>query len=111
MEKAKLDQETKDKLTVSDWMYGLFGFVLIFGLPSYCLWGIAPDWAKYSAVYAVKYHANFSDVHVEKQPNDCDWMHAPIGDKDCHYSQHAYPLRNDSGHVMSVQVGWDKIQD
>ena len=113
METDKPEQEAKEKLTLSEWMSGLlavalilFGYVQIFGL----LWSLMPDGAKYSAVYAVEYDVNYSDVHVEMRPRNCDWIHAPIGDKACHYSQHAYPLRNDSEHVMSVQVGWDKIQ-
>ena len=37
--------------------------------------------------YSLRYGAAFANVQVDKKPHDCDFFHAPIGDKDCHYDK------------------------
>jgi hypothetical protein len=37
--------------------------------------------------YALAYDAATKDVFVAPQPSDCDFLHAPIGSKDCHYEK------------------------
>jgi hypothetical protein len=61
-------------------------------------WGLVISafliWAIYSigssvwnskARFAFRYGANFSDINKENKPHDCDWLKAPIGDKECHF--------------------------
>lgn len=35
--------------------------------------------------YALQYRVPPSRVIKSRQPHDCDWLHAPLGDKNCHY--------------------------
>jgi len=43
---------------------------------------VPDDWPlKYALLNSVPY----SQVKIDRKPKDCDWGHAPIGDKDCHY--------------------------
>ena len=44
------------------------------------------------AVVAQTFYAFVNDtseenVHVAPRPTDCDWGHAPLGDKGCHYEK------------------------
>lgn len=38
--------------------------------------------------YSVQYGVGFDDVRTDAKPNDCDFMHAPLGDKGCSYKAH-----------------------
>jgi hypothetical protein len=42
-------------------------------------------WPTYRDSYS--YNVSFLNVIVEDEPKDCDFLHAPIGDKDCHYNR------------------------
>jgi len=35
--------------------------------------------------YASKYGISQDKITKARKPHDCDWMKAPIGDKDCHF--------------------------
>ncbi len=37
--------------------------------------------------YALRYDTDSSHVHVAPKPTDCDFLHAPIGLKSCHYEK------------------------
>jgi hypothetical protein len=36
-------------------------------------------------LFSLKYSVPPASVHVDPRPNDCDFTHAPLGDKGCHY--------------------------
>src|SRR5208282_5829098 len=42
-------------------------------------------WPTYRDSYS--YNVPYSSVVVEDEPGNCDFLHAPIGDKDCHYNR------------------------
>jgi hypothetical protein len=71
------------------------------------VWWVAPD--KYA--YAFEYDVSSDYVFVEKRPKDCDWEHAPIGDKGCHYKKVVTPQKNEKGKVTSVYVSWERIEE
>jgi len=52
------------------------------------IWWILPDrWTdpiKYSLVYD---KVNSNNVVYSEKPKDCDFIHAPLGDKGCHYKK------------------------
>jgi hypothetical protein len=58
-----------------------FGWVVAMGIIGLFCCAFAPS----GSWYAVKYDVPVSHVIVEPEPHDCDFLHAPIGDKDCHY--------------------------
>jgi hypothetical protein len=51
------------------------------------------------------------NVHVDKQPTDCEWSDAPIGDKNCHYKKNVYEETNAHGRVTDVWITWEKVEN
>jgi hypothetical protein len=43
--------------------------------------------------YAAQYHVHYDQVTMAKQPHDCDWLAAPLGDKNCHYDAETQRVR------------------
>ena len=39
------------------------------------------------AWYSFRYNAGLKNVTVDKRPLDCDFFHAPLGDKGCRYKK------------------------
>lgn len=37
--------------------------------------------------YSIMYSTDWKNVNIEKRPLDCDFFHAPVGDKGCHYKK------------------------
>ena len=48
--------------------------------------------------YGVEYKVSPGDVHTDDKPKDCDFMHAPLGDKGCSYK--AYVKAYNVGGVL-----------
>ena len=67
-------------------------FVFAAAIAAYFL--IPTSWTN-AVWYGVQYQVNFGDVLTEDKPKDCDFMHAPLGDKGCSYKAHvkAYNAR------------------
>jgi hypothetical protein len=84
--------------------YGLLG-VLVLGAIGWFIWCIAPD--KYA--YAFSNQVSPSNVYVEDRPTNCDFLHAPLGDKDCHYHKVVIPQTNRNGDVTNVYVTWERV--
>jgi hypothetical protein len=49
--------------------------------------------------YGVKFKVSPSEVDTDTKPTDCDFMHAPLGNKDCSYKAYvrAYNARGGFG--------------
>jgi len=60
-------------------LLGCIGFVVLVAGAIWWAGGINSAW--YSARYAVLP----SKVQIDPEPKDCDFMHAPLGSKGCHY--------------------------
>jgi hypothetical protein len=84
---------------------GLVGFLLI-ELPP---WTWIKDQIKYS-------FQGYEKITVLHEPRDCDWGHAPLGDKSCKYIeapvfvQPAIENTQSFGHGVVV-VSWQKVDD
>jgi hypothetical protein len=111
MEMVKPEETQEEVTKPSELIYGFVALLVILGLPAFWIWNLTPDSIKYPLLYGTIYKVNVSHVHIDKEPTDCDWGHAPIGDKDCHYKKHVYPGRNNEGRVTDVYVVWDKLRD
>jgi hypothetical protein len=37
------------------------------------------------SVYSIKYPVSADRIYVDPKPTDCDFWHAPVGKKGCHY--------------------------
>jgi len=58
----------------------MFVFALI-------IWFILPDSWTDPWLYSTEYQINSDQVHRNDKPTDCDFMHAPLGDKGCRYKK------------------------
>ncbi len=94
------------------------------------IWWILPDsWTdpiKYSWIYD---KVTSSNVLYTEKPKDCDFMHAPLGDKGCHYKKvvngfnaagylivcYNSPCSSNNKQtdnvVVKVEVDWLKVTD
>jgi hypothetical protein len=105
-EKAPVNAEKEEKDTGTN--IGCLAVLMAnVALCAWTIWMITPDSIKYGAIYFVgKDH-----VQVEDKPTDCDWGHAPLGNKGCHYEKVVNPGRNEKGEVTYVWVNWEKLTD
>jgi hypothetical protein len=70
--------------TKSDFSFGgLVGWI-IFALIVYVI--LPASWTD-PILYSTVYQINSDQVHRSDRPTDCDFMHAPLGNKDCHYKK------------------------
>jgi hypothetical protein len=70
-----------DKDTISGWI-GIAAFVFFIGYIGSSGW--------FNAIwYGVEYGVDPFIVSVDSKPKDCDFMHAPMGNKECHYDAKA----------------------
>jgi hypothetical protein len=61
------------------WMAVIIYFVLTFE---------APDWAV-KMWYSIEYNVPYDRVQTEKEPEDCNFLTAPLGSKGCSYTRTA----------------------
>ena len=69
----------------------IFLLIAVISGGTYWAGGINKVW------YSVAYKVSPDHVQVDAKPKDCDFMHAPLGDKDCHYEAvvEAYNAKGD----------------
>lgn len=70
-----------------DGMRVLRGVAFLGGLLCLVWIVFAPEPWRDSFNYSNKYNIREDSVHFQPKPKDCDWGHAPIGDKACHYKK------------------------
>jgi hypothetical protein len=66
----------------NSWFWILVGFYFLLSWP-----GSKLDRWTDRFWYSSRYGAAWKNVDVQKRPFDCDFLHAPIGDKACHYKK------------------------
>jgi rubredoxin len=83
--KQPVSSNTKSSDTASG-----FGCLVALGAVALLIWSFLPDSWTDPWKYSVIYSANSDNVHVTDKPKDCDFIHAPLGDKACHYKKVIY---------------------
>ena len=63
-----------------------WGLVVLAAL-GFFVWIVLPDSWTDKIKYSVEYSVDASQVHRSDRPTDCDFMRAPLGNKDCHYKK------------------------
>ena|SRR5215469_5824760 len=58
-----------------------------------------------------EYHISKDKVFIEPKPHGCDFNDAPLGNKHCHYEKKQEVAKDEQGHVTSVYVYWNKVQE
>jgi hypothetical protein len=65
---------------------GALGLLIFWGLVAFGIWFFV--WGRDTSLrYQIQYSASSENVTVEKKPTDCEFLHAPMGNKDCHYEK------------------------
>jgi hypothetical protein len=59
--------------------------------------------------YTLRHNMILATVVTEPRPTDCDFWHAPVGLKDCHYERAAWPMKAQSPYVLLIT--WVKKAD
>jgi hypothetical protein len=74
--------------------FGLIGLLVLLGGLGDILIYFAPTetWG-----YAVKYGVDTSKIVIEKQPHNCEWDSAPLGNKHCHYDADVQVTKTTTG--------------
>lgn len=103
--------KSEEKLRPIEYLYVAIFNVLFFGIPIYLVWSIAPNSIRYPIYYSLRYSIPKKHVLVDKYPADCDWWHAPIGEKGCHYEKYISIEPDEGRPVPYVRVVWVKITD
>jgi hypothetical protein len=63
---------------------------------------------------AAKHGVSYGHVQIIDKPQDCDFMHAPMGSKGCSYQQQAVKVDDVLGSTplqSFVYVRWMKVKD
>lgn len=85
--------ETKN--SSSDFGAGI-GCLAVLAVIAGFVWWLLPDsWTdpiKYSTIYSV----DVGKVNVAVKPKDCEFMHAPIGNKECRYKKVVWVYNNEN---------------
>jgi hypothetical protein len=83
---------------------GLVGWV-IFALT---VWFVLPASWTDPLWYFYTYKVNIEQVHSNPKPRDCDFLHAPLGEKGCHYKKSVIGF-NSTGDVVMVPDDQDEV--
>jgi hypothetical protein len=94
----------EEKSEAEEWI-GRIGAALLLGL---ILW-LVGEYGFNAVWYGTKNGARPDRTYVDAKPKDCDWGHAPLGDKGCHYE--ARETTYGEGANKSVYVQWVKVED
>ena len=63
------------------------GGLIILGVLGLIVWSILPDSWTDKIKCSMEYSVDLAQVRRNIKPTDCDFMHAPLGDKSCHYKK------------------------
>ena len=95
---------------VFNFLWAVFGrtfWLLVVVIVAALIWREVSDVSKYSEKYGVPEQ----NVHIAPKPTACDWGHAPLGNKDCHFEKVVTPIKNDAGRVTDVYISWTRVND
>lgn len=57
--------------------------------------------------YVLQYDVNYAQVIKPNEPHNCDWLAAPIGDKNCHYEPQVQTIRTTTSTAGKPIVSYD----
>lgn len=103
--------KTKNDTSKGGAFWGTILLFWVFGIPALCIWCLLPDGITEPIKYMLLYQVEIDHVHVSKKPSDCEWEHAPLGDKGCHYMKRVNAIEDKNGETTDVFVSWEKAQD
>jgi hypothetical protein len=82
------------------WFWGL----LLAAVAAYALW-VGPSVAWYS----LRYRVPSDKVYIDPEPKDCDFWHAPVGFKECHYEKQVSPVAQERQSRTDGKARYDHV--
>jgi hypothetical protein len=73
--------------TVRKSVDSFLGSLVWIGIVGFFIWIVLPDSQTAPWKYEVIYNLDSNKIHYTEKPKDCDFLHAPLGDKGCHYKK------------------------
>jgi hypothetical protein len=96
----------------TDIKFKMIDLVWLFGLPLFLLliawagaWELLPD--EWRLKYTVRFFVSSDNVTVQARPTDCDFFHAPVGEKSCHYERAISTVTWDNSATGHPMVSYD----
>jgi hypothetical protein len=87
---------------------GLYGGWIFVAVLVATVWlGPGDTWMD-SIWYSAKYKVSLDQVNIGIKPKDCDWGHAPLGDKGCHFQ--ATVIAYNAARYIVPAIAWQKEQ-
>lgn len=59
--------------------------------------------------YAMQNNIPVERVSVQPKPHDCEFMKAPLGDKNCHFERVVIRLQDKDG--LRLVISWNRVND
>ena len=88
-----------------------FGWVGLF-IVGWLVFTAAPDMWNSKLRYSWWYNVAYKQVTLQKKPTDCNFFHAPLGDKGCHYDPQVNVVKVDNSNAWGGQsISYDNGQD
>jgi hypothetical protein len=118
------DELARRKSSPGDWVWVLVAILFFSGWE-----GSRLDRWTDRVWYSMRYSASWANVDINKRPSDCDFTHAPIGGKGCHYKKNTFIFASDerakamqlastpeerqeiANRPNTVMMYWEKKQD
>jgi hypothetical protein len=95
---------------VFNFLWAIFGrmfWLWVLVITGLLVWQNVSDVPRYSTQYGVPEQ----NVYIDPKPTACDWGHAPLGSKDCHFEKVFTLVKNDAGRVTEVHISWARVKD
>jgi hypothetical protein len=83
---------------------GLVGLVLIW--LAVVIW--VPDLWNSKLRISLWYSVGYEQVTIQKEPTDCNFFHAPMGNKDCHYDRQVSTVRVGTNQWGGQSISYDE---
>jgi hypothetical protein len=92
-----------EKNKATDWWGNLGAIILILLLYD---WGSEVWHSKLR--YVIQYQVGFAKVVKPMEPHDCEWLSAPLGNKNCHYEAQVQSIRTSTSTEAKPIVSYDE---
>lgn len=104
MKEAIKEETANTEKSFKNFTVQLSGWILFLAFWVGVFWLFAPDKYRYSLQYSVPR----SHVFVHDKPNDCEFLHSPIGLKGCTYRKLVLTDASEGHKATEVYVYWVK---
>ena len=95
------------KFVIVWWLLLLFGWTLAGGIFS--------DVWHSKTRYVIQYGVNYNQITMQSRPHDCSFLHAPLGDKGCHYEINVTETQGQKDGTTDMEkqvyIYWERVEE